>query len=255
MSKTLPWFRLYHRMVDDEKIRLLAFEDRWHFIAICCLKADGLIDEPEGDLRQRKIAVKLGVQVRELDEITRRLFEVGLVDKNMQPVAWGDLQYKSDSSSERVKKYRAKTKGSNAKRQCNVSVTPQDTDTDTDTERNIALFDQFWKAYPKRIGNNPKKPAQQKFLNALKRGVDSNDIMAGVIAYADERKAETNKQDDAARFTKTALVWLNQECWSEYVENGQKSNSRTQEEIEASRRSDDLARLLIAQQEEHSNAH
>ncbi|MDR7032415.1 hypothetical protein [Mesorhizobium sp. BE184] len=131
MSK-LQWFRLYHRIIDDEKIRLLAFEDRWHFIALCSLKADGLLDEPESSLKERKIAVKIGVQTRELDEIRRRLFEVGLIDENMHPVAWDALQYTSDTSTERVRKHREKSKASQEKQERNVSVTPPDTDTDTE---------------------------------------------------------------------------------------------------------------------------
>jgi hypothetical protein len=131
---SMQWFRLYHRIVDDEKLRLLAFEDRWHFVALCCLKGDGLLDEPDDSLRQRKIAVKLGVQVRELEEIGRRLQEVGLIDESLSPVAWDELQYRSDNSSERVKKYREKQKRNASKRISNVSVTGQETDTDTDIE-------------------------------------------------------------------------------------------------------------------------
>ena len=135
MSASLQWFRLYHRIIDDEKIRLLAFEDRWHFIALCCLKADGLLDEADGPLKDRKIAVKMGVQARELDEVKRRLFEVGLTDENMHPLAWDDLQYKSDNSTDRVRKYREKTKRKQAKQSGNVSVTRQETEADTDTEK------------------------------------------------------------------------------------------------------------------------
>lgn len=135
MSAPLQWFRLYHRIIDDEKIRLLAFEDRWHFIAVCCLKADGLLDEPDSALKERKIAVKMGVQTRELDEIRRRLFEVGLTGENMHPVAWDDLQYKSDSSTQRVRNFREKTKSKQVKRLGNVSVTRQDTETEADTEK------------------------------------------------------------------------------------------------------------------------
>ncbi len=131
---TMHWFRLYHRIIDDEKLRLLAFEDRWHFVALCCLKGDGLIDEPDDSLRQRKIAVKLGVQVRELEEIGRRLQEVGLIDETLSPVAWDELQYRSDNSNERVKKYREKQKLAKVKRSSNVSVTVQELDTDTDIE-------------------------------------------------------------------------------------------------------------------------
>lgn len=134
MSK-LPWFRLYSRMIDDDRLRLLAFEDRWHFVALCCLKSEGVLDDENVDLRMRRVAVKMGLQVRDLEEVKRRLSEVGLIDENMCPSSWDDLQYKSDTSSDRVKKYREKTKASKAKRPCNVSVTAQDTDTDTDTEK------------------------------------------------------------------------------------------------------------------------
>ena len=135
MNGTLPWFRLYHRMVDDEKLRLLAFEDRWHFVALCCLKASGLLDEADSDMRNRKIAVKLGIQVRELEEVARRLREVELIDELLNPVAWNELQYSSDNSTSRVKKYREKQHRNGVKRICNVSVTGQDTDTDTDTDK------------------------------------------------------------------------------------------------------------------------
>lgn len=112
---SLPWFRLYHRTVDDDKLRLLAFEDRWHYIALCCLKAAGLLDEPDSDIRTRRIAVKLGVQVRELDEIGRRLREVELVDEHLIPLAWEELQYQSDSSAARVKKHRENKRKENVK--------------------------------------------------------------------------------------------------------------------------------------------
>lgn len=122
MSVT-PWFRTYNRMVDDEKLRLLAFEDRWHFMALCCLKNEGLLDEPEGDLRRRKIAVRMGLQVRELEEVGRRLREVELIDENLCPIKWDDLQRPSDNSSERVKKFREKQRDSKAKRDVTVTET------------------------------------------------------------------------------------------------------------------------------------
>ena len=131
----MQWFRLYSRIVDDEKLRLLAFEDRWHFVALCCLKSDGLLDEPTSDLRQRKIAVKIGVQVRELEEIGRRLQEVGLVDENLSPLAWDELQFRSDNSTDRVKKFREKQRGNAVKRKRNVSVAVQETETETEMKK------------------------------------------------------------------------------------------------------------------------
>lgn len=128
----LKWFRAYAGIVDDDKLRLLAFEDRWHFVALCALKCSGLLDEPDSPLRNRKIAVKLGVQVRELEEIARRLQEVGLIDKNLNPTKWDDLQYRSDKSTERVQKFREKQHRNGVKRFSNVSATAQETETDTE---------------------------------------------------------------------------------------------------------------------------
>jgi hypothetical protein len=133
----MQWFRLYSRIIDDDKLRLLAFEDRWHFVALCCLKSEGLLDEEVSDLRTRRIAVKLGVQVRELDEISRRLREVGLVDDALSPLNWNDLQFKSDNSTERAREWRKrqqKQRGNDVQRCSNVSETPQETDTETELE-------------------------------------------------------------------------------------------------------------------------
>ncbi len=83
-----PWFRFYNEAIDDEKLRLLAYEDRWHFVALLCCKNLGILDE-NNDLMRRKVAVKLGLTVREAEEVIRRLAEVQLVDQGTwQPLAW-----------------------------------------------------------------------------------------------------------------------------------------------------------------------
>jgi len=141
----LPWFRCYASIIDDEKIRLLAFEDRWHFVAILACKAQGILDTQDDDsILRRKVAVKLGLQVRELEEAARRLAEIDLIcEDTLQPIAWDRRQYVSDFSTERVRQYRerqAKKRDETLqKRSAGVSVTPPDTDTesetDTDTEK------------------------------------------------------------------------------------------------------------------------
>jgi hypothetical protein len=90
----MTWFRVHGDIVYDDKLRLLAFEDRWHFMAVLAMKCNGLIDEPDNDLRTRRMAVCLGVQLRELDEIKRRLLEVGLIGDDWQPAKWDKRQYK-----------------------------------------------------------------------------------------------------------------------------------------------------------------
>jgi len=141
---SLPWFRVYADIVDDEKLRLLAYEDRWHFVALLACKAQGILDiEASGQMIRRRVAVKLGVQASELDEVVRRISEVGLISKkNMQPTGWDSRQFLSDHSKERTRKYRENKETSDVttpslRRHDAVTVTPPDTDTDTDTEKSI----------------------------------------------------------------------------------------------------------------------
>ena len=141
--KTLPWFRMYHESLDDEKLRLLAFEDRWHFVALLCCKAKGILDDGSVDLIRRKVAVKLGLAIRELDEVARRLDEVDLIDKEtLQPLAWDIRQMVSDldlTAAERQKRQRERNKEkkeavTEPSRVTSRNVTLTDTDTDTDKE-------------------------------------------------------------------------------------------------------------------------
>lgn len=129
----MRWFRMYAEAVDDAKLRLLAFEDRWHYVALLCCKAEGILDESAALLR-RKVAVKLGLDMSALDEVMRRLAEVGLVDAStLQPIAWKKRQFVSDqdpTAALRQKAWRER----NALRNGRVTRTETEADTDTDTE-------------------------------------------------------------------------------------------------------------------------
>jgi hypothetical protein len=141
----LPWFRMWAEAVDDEKLRLLAFEDRWHFVALMCLKSQGVLDEQDSELRKRKICVKLGLDSVEYETVVKRLVTVGVTDLAGNPTSWNKRQFASDSSTKRVKEFR--------KRLRNVSVTDQIQITDTDTEKDSGSVS---KSSSKK--NKPKKP-------------------------------------------------------------------------------------------------
>lgn len=129
----MPWLRLYTDTVDNEKIRLLAFEDRWHYIAILCCMQQGILKKND-KLLERKLSVKLGLQTREVEEVKRRLMEVNLIDNNFVPIGWEKHQFKSDNSTDRVRKYRE----NKAKKECNVTETllkRKCNAIDTDTEQ------------------------------------------------------------------------------------------------------------------------
>lgn len=219
--KNLPWLRLYTDTVDNEKIRLLAFEDRWHFIALLCLKQQGVLDSTPS-LLERKISVKLGIQLRELDEIKRRLIDVELIGTDWNPIGWENRQYKSDSSSLRVRKYRENKKI----KKCNGNETLQkrngnaiDTDTDTDTEiKDMSdsiesyLFDSFWESYPRKDAKKKAKAIFNK-LSKTNQQLAINDLQK---RYTKKIYTNTEKQ-----YIPLPTTYLNGERWNDdLINNG-----------------------------------
>ena len=155
-AKHLPWFRFYTEAIDDEKLGLLAFEDRWHFVALLCLKGKGVLDdEPDAEMLARKVALKMGLTLAELEKVAGRLARMGLIDKDtFQPRAWDDRQMKSDSSAERVKAFRERKK--QAKQAGNVTVTAQEEDTDTDKDKEDS-YESLSPGFPDDDAAKPEK--------------------------------------------------------------------------------------------------
>jgi hypothetical protein len=108
----------------DEKLKLVAAEDRWYFIALLCCKSQGILDKQDG-LLKRKVAVKLGVQVETLDEIARRLSEIGVIDRQtLQPVRWEARQFKADGDSTAAERKRRQREREAAAREANQQQVP-----------------------------------------------------------------------------------------------------------------------------------
>ncbi|MCI0565092.1 MAG: hypothetical protein MN733_42035 [Nitrososphaera sp.] len=104
----MMWLRLYCDAIDNSKLRLLAFEDRWHYIAVLCLKGSGILDSPH-QFKDRQIALKLGLQMAELEKVKGRLLEVDLITDDWQPTGWDERQFMTDhSGKERTRKWRRK---------------------------------------------------------------------------------------------------------------------------------------------------
>jgi len=73
-------------------------------------------------------------------------------------------------------------------------------------------FEDFWKAYPKRQGANPKAPARALFAAAVKAGADPGDIVAGA-----RRCAEQDRDKIGTRFIPQAVTWLRDRRWEDYA--------------------------------------
>lgn len=165
-----PWFRMYNEFIFDEKVEFLAFEDQRHYIFILCMKNLGLLDKeyPQEGMLEQVIAKRLGIQAEALLYAKERLIEVGLLDDNWQPVAWNKRQFKSDSSTERVRNHRKNKQSSNSdetlqKRKSNAL----DTDTDTDTEKKNKQKEKFKKPTVEEIS---------EYCSERENGLNANQI-------------------------------------------------------------------------------
>jgi len=127
----MQWFRLYSDILEDPKVQNLPPELFKFWINILCVasKNDGKLP-PIKD-----IAFALRMSESETQEALKGIQKAQLIDEKsnqhgitLAPHNWNKRQYKSDTSTERVKRFR------NGKR--NKGVTPPDTDTETDTEQN-----------------------------------------------------------------------------------------------------------------------
>lgn len=148
MNAPLPWFRLYTEIVNDPKIRLLAYEDRWHFVALLCLKGGGMLDEEDAELRMNMVRITIGLSDADLGKMLDRLAKVRLIDRDtLQPLAWNRRQMKSDhdgnaNDRKRLQREREKQRHEDVTRDTSVTsltshgdVTVSDTDTDTDKDK------------------------------------------------------------------------------------------------------------------------
>lgn len=116
------WFRFYAAAIRHPKVAKLTDKEfrLWCELLAVAAENDGAIP-PIEDLKH--------LLKRRLDHLStgvERLISIGLIDAldaGYEPHSWKERQYKSDTSTPRVQKYR---------RSRNVSETPPDTETDTE---------------------------------------------------------------------------------------------------------------------------
>jgi len=124
------WFRLYDEVLDDPKVQKLSPEHFKIWINLLCLasKHDGVLPDNES------VSFALRMPFHETSGAVTFLFQAGLFDrtkKGLVPHGWSKRQYKSDTSTERVKRFRQRYRNGEK----TVTVTPPDTDTDTEQKQ------------------------------------------------------------------------------------------------------------------------
>ncbi len=97
-----------------------------------------------------------------------------------------DPTERRDYMREYMRKYR-EDKDVNSRKPQLAQLAHTDTDTDTELHRPKTYPDAFevlWKAYPKRIGGNPKDKAYAAYRSRLAEGKTPAEILDGVSRYA-----------------------------------------------------------------------
>lgn len=155
------WFRMYADALNNPKVQRLSGDDFKGWVNLLCLAsaADGVLPGKDDiAFALRMDAKKAGAMVDRL--VAARLLTV--TETGFEPHDWNDLQYTSDVSTERVKRFRERSK----QRRETVTETPPDTDTDTDTELPLANAKgaapensdkEFWDSAKAYLGNHGVK--------------------------------------------------------------------------------------------------
>lgn len=208
------WFRLYNEVLNDPKVQALDAETFRHWINLLCIASmkDGVLPDVAD------IAFHLRIEKNAVVTLLERLLNATLIDKlnggtngyHYAPHNWDKRQYKSDTSTERVKRFRQRSE--------TVTVTPPDTDTDTDTEQNKKyihqpkqvrskdsksdLFDKFWLGYPRKVG---KGAAEKAWVKAV-QSTEAQTIIASLGSH---------KFSEDINYIPHPATWLNQRRWED----------------------------------------
>ncbi len=176
------WFRFYNEVVDDPKVQRLSpnlFKAWINFMCIASKYGGALPSIKDVAYRLRITPIRAEVLLDEL--VKAALFE--WVEGVAIPHNWHGRQFKSDGSTERVKRFR------NGLRNVAETVTETAPTEQNRTEQNIppivpkdglkysAEFEIFWTSYPRKTGKGaawkvwkklkPSQPLQDSILKAV----------------------------------------------------------------------------------------
>lgn len=119
--KKLPWFRFYAETVSDRKIRRLKVEHRWLWVVVLCAARqspiEGYLVLSERESIDATDLADLGaLPERTVTSGLEALNDAGLIEWDANLGAWmvpkwSERQFKSDTSTDRVRAHRERSKG------------------------------------------------------------------------------------------------------------------------------------------------
>jgi len=200
----VKWFKLYTELAQHPRLRILSFEDRWHYVSLMCAKADGTLDQDNEKLRDQMLSVHLGLTPVEMAAVKDRLMDVELIADDWDIINWDDKQSADATGAARKRRQRAKEKIAkeeelrNKNKEQNVTVTGQSRDIEKDQ-----TVERIWKLFPKKV-------AKSKCVKKLGR-LDTATL--GLI----EKNLRARVWPTEARFILNPETYINQERWLDEI--------------------------------------
>jgi hypothetical protein len=165
----MSWFRLHTCTLNDPKVQRLPGETFKGWVNLLCLAK-----ENNGTLPNvASISFALRITLRQATQLIETLTESGLIDQTetgLCPHNWGQRQYISDVSTDRVKRYR--------KRHETVSPTVSETPPETEQRQNRIEQKEVGAKAPSRAHQIPKDwvPTENHFSQADKLGFGARQV-------------------------------------------------------------------------------
>lgn len=246
----MNWFRFYHEALDDPKVQRLPGDLYKAWVNLLCLASKS---DARGFLPcVEDIAFALRTSTEAAQGIVDQLLRYNLleaVDGGFTPHNWDSRQRSSDTSNERVARFRAKNQVIN-NGNVTSNVTPDDDVTignalDTDTEKKQSReeteaeqipptpqgsdaarltampggkkipalekrFEAFWTAYPRKVG----KQAALKVWMRLCPNAETSDAILTAVELQKKGRAWLR---DGGQYIPNPATWLGQGRWEDEV--------------------------------------
>lgn len=222
MKRQKTWLRLYTEILDDYDVNLLNDADFRMLVKLWCLArmSDGML--PSVD----RIAFRLRLPEPKVRASVSTLINAGYLEEIegiLTPHNWRERQFESDTSTERMRRFRKRHCDGVSDVTCDVTVTAGVTATDTDTyteppivphrgtsvrgsvrDHQRGWFDEFWSLYPRKTA---KKAGEAKFRTQCKTEEQFGVIMAALRAQLPGMLAKE------AQYRPHPATWLSQGRW------------------------------------------
>lgn len=132
----MPWFRVYSEFQDDPDIQMLSEHMQRRFIMLLCSRCK------TPHLSDKVIAFQWRCDLSVVAETKALFLERGFIDEDWNVKAWDKRQHISDSSTQRVKKFRSALQ----KRSSNAPGNAPEQNRTEIKGKGLAMNDDDWEA-------------------------------------------------------------------------------------------------------------